>query len=131
MEKLAGNTILWIAGVVLVGLLVFAGYWVLTEPGRQKGKANVAVAGQATAKGDAAASAAATGAVSDQADRAADQEKLSQENRDDILHQPGASLPTDPGVNDAKLRSLCKRPAYRGSGRCVRLLGPNPAKVPG
>lgn len=130
MVKLSGNLILTIAGGVIAVLLAFFVWWTLTEPGRQKAKANVAVAGRTVAEGDAKASDAAVGAVIAQGERAADREKISQENEDDIRSQPGGSTPFDPGVNAAQLRSLCKRPAYAGSRRCLQLPGSGAAKVP-
>lgn len=109
-----------VAVLVFLALLIVL-VWLIGEPGRQKVIAAQATAGREIAKGDAAASNAAVGAVADHADRMADYERTTQENHREIDAQPHATDAVDPDLHDAGLRVLCKRAAYRNTERCVRL----------
>jgi hypothetical protein len=119
-----------IVGSFVILLIVIGGWWVLSEPGRQKAKAAEARGTAIVAKGDSAASAAAAGAVADFGDRQTDRNQLDQENSRDIQNQPGAHDAIATGVHDAGIRSLCKRAAYRDDPQCVRLRKPGPAAAP-
>jgi hypothetical protein len=46
------------------------------------------------------------------------------ENESDIRKAEGADVPVGTGVNDAGLRSLCKRAAYRDSKQCLQFAAP-------
>ena len=51
-------------------------------------------------------------------------EELSRTNEKEIRDAKGADAPVDPALRDAGLASLCRRPAYRSSERCLRLAAP-------
>lgn len=53
--------------------------------------------------------------------RAAQTDRTTMENADDIRKAPGAAAPVAGGVHDAGLRALCKRAAYRGRPECLQL----------
>ena len=48
-------------------------------------------------------------------------EELTRTNEEEIRNAKGADAPVDPALRDAGLASLCRRPAYRSSERCLRL----------
>lgn len=54
----------------------------------------------------------------------ADTDATTRENADAIRNAQGADAPVTPAVNDAALRSLCKRAAYRGDPKCVQFANP-------
>lgn len=111
-----------VAAALATGLLLLAwGWWLLSEPGRQRAVAVRVEAGRVMAQADAAASQKAAEAVADLGDRNLERADIGRENQDDINRQPGASLPVDRGVHDATLRSLCRRAAHRDAAQCVRL----------
>lgn len=67
-----------------------------------------------------ASGADAANTVGDVGARAADTDRTTMENADEIRSAPGADAPVDRGVHDAGLRSLCKRAAYRGRPECLQ-----------
>lgn len=62
----------------------------------------------------------AVGAVGAVSERATDTETLTRENEHAIRTATGANNPVDDGVHTAGLNSLCRRPAYRCSIKCVQ-----------
>lgn len=48
-------------------------------------------------------------------------EELTQSNDKEIRNAKGADAAVDPAVRDAGLASLCRRPAYKSSQRCLHL----------
>lgn len=48
-------------------------------------------------------------------------EQLTESNDKEIRNAKGADAAVDPAVRDAGLASLCRRPAYKSSQRCLHL----------
>jgi len=67
-----------------------------------------------------ASGADAANTVGDVGARAADTDRTTLENTDEIRSAPGADAPVDAGVHGAGIRSLCKRAAYRGRPECLQ-----------
>lgn len=110
----------WLIVALVVLALVFAAWWTLSEPGRQKAKAEAARGGQLVAEGGRAASAEALDINAGAAAAARESETLTRRNADDILAAPGADAHAGP-VADAGLRGLCRRAAYHDHPRCAGL----------
>lgn len=110
----------WLIVSLVVLALLAGGWWTLTEPSRQKAKAEAARGGQIVAEGGAAASAEALEINAGAAALARESETLTRSNTDEILSTPGADAPVGP-VSDAGLRSLCRRAAYHDHPRCAGL----------
>jgi hypothetical protein len=68
-----------------------------------------------------ASGADAANTVGDVGARAAETDRTTLENADEIRSAPGADAPVNTGVHGAGLRSLCKRAAYRGRPECMQL----------
>lgn len=114
-----------LAGLLILALL-FGGWWVLTEPGRQRARAAQAGADAITAQAGQKAAGDAVGVVVERG-KAEDQiDRTTKDNRDAILSAPGANQAVDTGVHDAGRRALCLRDAYRSSAACKRLLDAHP-----
>lgn len=118
------------ASIAAVGaiilILAVGGWWMLTEPGRQRAAANLAGASQVVSDARAASGADAVSVVTKNAASEREIDQQSTENRDAILNVPGASAPVDPAVGDAGRRAVCLRKSARCLPGCVRLLGPCP-----
>jgi len=117
---------LTVATAVAAIVLAAAIWFVLTEPGRQKAKANAAGASQIVAEGQAAAGRDAVAITSANASSEAEIAKQTQENRDAILNAPGAGVQLDPGLDTAARRAICMRHAARRDPQCVALLDARP-----
>lgn len=115
-----------VIGLVVALALVATIWWFLTEPGRQRDRANRATAGRVVAEGQAKAAQDAVGVITGQGGRESATDKLTQENRDAILNSPGADVPINPDLDARARRALCLRDAYRDQPACVRLLGSDP-----
>lgn len=108
----------WAVGAVLALTVLASGWWLLTEPGRARVRANLAAAEAVQAQGQAAAGRDAVAIVTAASgrDSAADRQTL--ENRDAILAAPGAAAPVDPAVGAAGRRAICLRPSARRLADC-------------
>ena len=103
------------AGIALVLILAVV-VGVMTHNARSAAEAKVSGA-MTAARVEAGADA---GQVVDSAHTAATaSEDLTRKNADEIRNAPGASAALDPALNDAGLRSLCRRAAYRGRPECA------------
>jgi len=114
----------WLA--VAIGALVLAGlgWWILTEPGRQKSVAATATGTAIVATGGQAAAHDALNASETAAEAARASQAITDQNHAEILSTPGAGASVGP-VSDAGLRSLCRRAVYADNPRCrsVRAAG--------
>jgi hypothetical protein len=122
MTKLL-ETLAALPRMVVIGLalaLLLAGF--LTVRSCQTASVAKTESKLATGQADAAlkSGADAVGAVGDAAARAAQSERLTQENADVIRKAEGADSPVADGARDAGLFALCKRAAYRREPRCVQ-----------
>jgi hypothetical protein len=118
--RIVGGLAMFLAAMVAVALA----WWFLTAPARhaterQQAKLNTGLADSRTASAKDAIQ-----VTVDAAKRDAEADRLTRENADEIHQAPGADAPVDPRATDAGLRSLCRRPSYRCSIRCMQLLGP-------
>jgi hypothetical protein len=114
-----------VALALVAGLcLTIAIYLVLTEPGRQRERANLEAASQIAAEGQTAAGRDAVATVSANAAHAAEIDRQTQENRDVILKAPGADVQLDPGLDTATRRAICMRASAKRDPACVALLNP-------
>ncbi len=66
----------------------------------------------------------AVGTVGDVGARAAETDRLTQENADAIRSAPGADAPVDPALDRVARERLCRRAAYRGRPECVQQPAP-------
>ena len=66
------------------------------------------------------------GIIANAMTEAAEIDTTTKENDRAIRSTPGADTPVPAAVNDAGLRALCVRAAYRDQPRCTALLGPRP-----
>jgi type II secretory pathway component PulM len=67
-----------------------------------------------------ASGADAANTVGDVGARAAETDRTTMENTDEIRSARGADAPVDSDVHGAGMRSLCKRAAYRGDPECLQ-----------
>lgn len=118
------------AVLVVIGLMILGSCTITRCTGEQRAlQAERARTGGIMAEGSEKASQAATEAVAGLGEREADRTEINQENRDAILSAPDAK--SDAGAAGAAgLDGVCRRPSYRDTPRCVRLLGPRPASTP-
>lgn len=113
------------AGLVLLMLLASA-WWLATEPGRARARADEAQVQAVQAQSQAAAGRAAVAIVTASAARDAATDRQTQENRDAILAAPGATAPVDPAVGAAGRRAVCLRQSARRLPQCQPLQPPRP-----
>lgn len=100
-------------------LLIFAVWWLLTEPGRARSRAAQAELNARTATAAANSGAVAAGAVAGNAKAAAETDRVGRVNSDAIDNAPDAGVRA-PGVFDAQRRGLCERAAYKRDPLCVQ-----------
>jgi hypothetical protein len=119
----------WISGALAVAAVVTI---MLVSYQRDRAATETAKAHSAAvvAEGQAKAASAAAEAVAANAERQAKRDTVERGNRDDILSQPGASAPVDPGVSGAVLAGLCRRQSYHDHPRCVELRRQGSASAP-
>ena len=106
-----------IAACVATVLLLVALGWL--QYSRSKATQARVDAAQTSAVVESAKDAIATQGAASGREQAS--EALTQKNSEEIRNAEGANVKAGAGVNDAGLRSLCRRSAYRDSERC-RLL---------
>jgi hypothetical protein len=111
----------WAIGAALMLAVIGSGWWLVTEPGRARARANLAAAEAIQAQGQAAAGRDAVAIVTNAAARDGATDRQTQENRDAILAAPGASAPVDAGVGAAGRRAVCLRPSARRLPECQPL----------
>lgn len=109
-------------GACAIALVIVAVIILTVANGAREAAEAKVDAAMSEARGKSAAE--ATNTVAAGADRDAATDATTRENSNAIDKAPGAGQAVDPGVNDAGLRSLCKRAANRGRPECVQLLGP-------
>lgn len=106
--------------VIAAALVVFLLFAIFEVRSCQLAKQHAAQArvdqGQAAAMSNSASDAIATQGAANANEQAS--EALTRTNDQEIRHAAGADAQINPAVRDAGLRSLCRRPAYRGSERC-------------
>ncbi len=108
---------------VLVGLvlaLLLAGFLILQSCQNATTAKTEAKLGEAQTGAAIASGADAANTVGDTSARAAETDRTTMENADEIRKAPGAAAPVADGVHDAGLRALCKRAAYRGRPECLQ-----------
>ena len=120
IQKLTFNTIVMIvAAVLLVGLIAFG----VTQceqrrNGAAQGRLDTSQAGAAqNSATDAINAVAAAGG------REAASEDLTRQNAREIAGAPGSTVRTDPAVDLAGRRALCRRAAYRDEPKCAMFKG--------
>lgn len=114
------------SGIALVCAAV-AIWFILTEPGRQRQKAEAARGGQVVAEGQARVGDKVSGATADLSDRQAARDQLGRETEDAISNHPAAGSAVDPDLHRLTLERLCLREANRAKPACVQLRQANPA----
>lgn len=114
----------WLA--IVIGALVLAGigWWILTEPGRQRARAVEAQTGQVLAEGRRDAATDAITVITGSHDRDASIDLQTKENDHAIRSAPGADARLDPGLDAATRRAICMRASARTDPACVALLHP-------
>jgi hypothetical protein len=121
IERFGARTIaLAVLGVVL--LVVIVGGVSMCSKLRNLGAQNRTTEGQLGAAKDSASDAIATTGNTAAGERAS--EDLTRTNEKEIRNAEGASQSVNPGVRDAGIRSLCRRPSYRNDPRCKLLDAP-------
>ena len=113
------NAIIGAAIAVALALLAFS----FLQYNRSKATQSRVDDAQNTAVVESAKDAIATQGAA--GEREAASEEMTVKNNEEIRSAEGADVKVNAGVNDAGLRSLCSRAAYRNSERC-RLLAARP-----
>ncbi len=123
---IAGRTVALrvVAFVVgLIALVLVTGLLIKSCDKRRSAAAQARVErSQAEAASNSAADAIGTVVRSGEASAAS--EELTRSNEKEIRNADGANDKVKPGVRDAGLASLCRRPSYRDSERCKLLKPP-------
>jgi maltose-binding protein MalE len=102
--------------VVAVALL-FGILWLHScSQARQRAAESRVERAQGKATVESAKDAIATQTATQAKERAS--EDLTVKNAEEIRNAEGTNVKVAPGVNDAGLRSLCRRPSYHSSERC-------------
>lgn len=109
-----------VLALLLVGILWLNG----CEKRRSLGAQHKLERAQTQALGNSARDAIGTAGAA--AARERESEELTRSNQKEIRNATGAADPVHPGVNDAGLRALCRRAAYRDSERCRLRAAPPP-----
>lgn len=108
---------------LLIAMAVFAlllvGWFLLTEPGRQKDAAAAARVGTISAQGAAAAARDAQGVVITSSKAEVASADLDRRNSDAIKSAQGSNDPVMSGVDRAGRDALCLRDAYRRDPACL------------
>jgi hypothetical protein len=113
--EIAGKTILMISVAIA---LVVAGALFVRSCDRRHSQAAQSRVDRSQGEAQRNSSADAINTVTNVGNNAAASEEMTRQNEKEIRNAPGANDPVNPGARDAGLRSLCRRPAYRGNPKC-------------
>lgn len=120
----------WLAGILTsLALIALCGVAYLGWQAWTSHQRAASTAAQSDAAGKSIASATASGhvaveAVQSEAESEAATVALTRSNREKITHAKGAEVPVTPDADNAGLRALCLRHAYRNDPACRQLLNP-------
>ncbi len=114
-HEIAARTIAMVIGALV---LVIAVSIALSQCSKRKNAAAQARVDSSQANAAATSAADAIDTVSKAGEREKASEDLTRTNERDIRAAEGAGDKVKPGVNNAGLRALCQRQAYRDSPRC-------------
>lgn len=107
-----------VAAMTLIAVLCFVAFGV--SYCHQRNVTQRAQIGERMARGESNAANAATGAVIDYAERQADRDATTRNNRDAIQAAPNSNDPAG-AAGDAGIRGLCERASFRNDPVCLRL----------
>ena len=106
--------------MALIAVLCFIGFGL--SYCHQRNVTKRAQISERMARGETAATNAATSAVIEYAERQTTRDATTNENRDKVMAAENANVSAG-SAGDAGYRVLCERPAYRSDPVCVRIKG--------
>lgn len=113
--------VLTLIGLMLVAAVVFG----TSQCQKRRSEAAQGRVERSQAEAASNSAADAIGTVQASGESAAASEEMTRSNEREIRNAEGANQGVNPGVRNAGLRSLCRRPAYRNDQRCKLLEPPS------